>query len=93
MFSKLKQFRDLRNQSKTLRNALAQESVEYEKNGIKIVMNGNMEITQLTIAAEIPHDKLENILTEATNELIKQAQRVMAKKAQEMGGLGGMTNF
>jgi DNA-binding protein YbaB len=93
MFNKLKQFKDLRNQAKTLQNALAQESVEYEKNGVKIIMNGNMEITKLTINAETPKDKLENILTDAVNEIIKRAQKVMAKKVQDMGGINGMSNF
>ena len=36
MFNKLKQFKDLRNQAKTLQAALAQEYVEYEKNGVHI---------------------------------------------------------
>ena len=89
MFNKLKQFKDLRNQAKTLQNALAQESVDYEKNGIKITMNGNMEITKLTIETDAPKEKLENILTEVINETIKRAQKVMAKKVQEMGGLQG----
>ena len=89
MFNKLKQFRDLRNQAKTLQNALAQESVEFEKNGVKVVMNGNMEITSLSISAEISRDKLENILTGAINETIKRAQKLMAKKVQEMGGISG----
>lgn len=93
MFNKLKQFKDLRNQAKTLQNALAQETVEYEKNGIKITMNGNMEITQLSINAEFSKEKLENILTEVINESIKRAQKVMAKKVQDMGGLSGMNNF
>lgn len=89
MFNKLKQFKDLRNQAKTLQNALAQESVEYEKNGIKITMNGNMEVTKLTINAETSKDKLENILTDVVNEIIKRAQKVMAKKVQDMGGIQG----
>jgi DNA-binding protein YbaB len=93
MFNKLKQFKDLRNQAKTLQNALAQESVEYEKNGIKIIMNGNMEITKLDISADMSKDRLENTLTEAVNETIKRAQKVMAKKVQDMGGLGNMGNF
>ncbi len=93
MFNKLKQFKDLRNQAKTLQNALAQETVEYEKNGIKITMSGNMEITQLSINAEFSKEKLENILTEVINESIKRAQKVMAKKVQDMGGLNGMNNF
>jgi len=89
MFNKLKQFKDLRNQAKTLQNALAQESVEYEKGGVKIVMNGNMEITKLTIDTEAQKEKLENILTDVINETIKRAQKVMAKKVQEMGGIQG----
>ncbi len=93
MFNKLKQFKDLRNQAKTLQNALAQESVEYEKNGVKITMNGNMEITNLSINAEISKEKLENILTDTVNEIIKRAQKLMAKKVQDMGGISGMSNF
>ena len=93
MFNKLKQFKDLRNQAKTLQNALAQESVNYEKNGVKITMNGNMEITKLAINTDVQKDRLENILTDAVNETIKRAQKVMAKKVQEMGGISGMSNF
>ncbi|MDD4901488.1 MAG: YbaB/EbfC family nucleoid-associated protein [Patescibacteria group bacterium] len=89
MFNKLKQFKDLRNQAKTLQNALAQESIEYERNGLKAVMNGNMEITQLTISPTIAQDKLPGILTEVINETIKRTQKVMAKKVQEMGGIQG----
>ncbi len=72
-----------------MQNALAQESVEYEKNGVKAVMNGNMEITRLTIDAGIANDRLQNILTEVINETIKRAQKIMAKKVQEMGGIQG----
>lgn len=89
MFNKLKQFKDLRNQAKTLQNALAQESVEYEKSGIKITMNGNMEITKLAINTEAQKEKLENILTDVINETIKRAQKLMAKKVQDMGGIQG----
>ena len=34
MFNKLKQFKDLRQQAKTVQSALAQESVTEEKNGV-----------------------------------------------------------
>lgn len=89
MFNKLKQFKDLRNQAKTLQSALALELTEYERGGVKIVMNGNMEITKLTINTDAPKEKLENIMTEVTNETIKRAQKLMAKKVQEMGGIQG----
>ncbi|MDP2708727.1 MAG: YbaB/EbfC family nucleoid-associated protein [bacterium] len=89
MFNKLKQFKDLRNQAKTLQAALAQESVQYEKSGINIAMNGNLEITSLTISPDITREKLPGAVTETVNETIKRAQKVMAKKVQEMGGLSG----
>ena len=89
MFNKLKQFRDLRSQAKTLQNALAGESVEYEKSGVKIIMNGNMEVTKLTISQGISPDKLESFMASAVNETIKRAQKVMAKKIQDMGGIQG----
>jgi DNA-binding protein YbaB len=89
MFNKLKQFKDLRNQAKTMQNALAQESVEYEKSGVKITMNGNMEITNLTINPGISPNNLQGIVKDAVNETIKRAQKVMAKKVQEMGGIKG----
>jgi DNA-binding protein YbaB len=90
MFNKLKQFRDLRSQAKTLQSALAQESITIEKNGVKITMNGNMEITQLVINDGIAKESLEKIIADCVNEAIKKIQRVMAQKMQEMGGLPGL---
>jgi len=48
MFSKLKQFKDLRSQAKTMQDALGQETITEERNGVKVVMSGNMELTSLT---------------------------------------------
>ena len=89
MFNKLKQFKDLRNRAKTLQNALAQESVDYEKSGIKIVMNGNLEITSLTVNSKLALNSLEGILSEVINETIKRAQKLMAKKVRDLGGIQG----
>ena len=44
MFNKLKQFKDLRDQAKTMQSALATEKVKKKKNGVVIEMNGNMEV-------------------------------------------------
>ncbi len=87
MFSKLKQYKDLRNQAKTLQNALSQESVSLEKNGISVTINGNLEITALTINSELSKDRLENSLKDLMNDGIKKVQRIMAQKMQSMGGL------
>ena len=90
MFNKLKHIKDLRSQAKTRQNALSQESVTVEKGGVKVIMNGNMEITSITINDELAKDSLEGMLTDCMNEAIKKTQKIMAQKMQEMGGLPGI---
>jgi len=90
MFGKLKYLKDLRSRAKTMQNALAQESVTVERSGIKIVMNGNMEVISLSINENLAKESLEGILTDCLNEAIKKTQRLMAQKMQEMGGMPGL---
>lgn len=90
MFNKLKQFKDLRSQAKTMQSALAQETVTEEKNGVKIVLNGNMEILELTLNESLSKSEQEQAVKNCFNEAIKRTQRLMAKKLQEMGGIPGM---
>lgn len=87
MFNKLKQFKDLRNQAKTLQNALAAETVTVEKNGVILTMNGNMEVTSISISGELDKEKLSGVMADIFNEAVKKTQRIMAQKMQEMGGL------
>jgi DNA-binding protein YbaB len=90
MFNKLKQIKDLRSQAKTMQSALSQESITVEKGGIKVIMNGNMEVSSISINQELSKDSIEGLLAEAVNEAIKKTQRLMAQKMQEMGGLPGL---
>jgi len=90
MFNKLKHLKDLRSQAKTLQNVLSQESITTEKGGIKIVMNGNLEVIFLKINEDLSKDSLEGVLTDCINETIKKTQRLMAQKMQEMGGIPGL---
>lgn len=90
MFNKLKQLKDLRSQAKQMQNALSGESITSEKNGVKITMNGNMSITAVEISKDITKESLEIAIKEAVNDAIKQTQRLMAKKMQEMGGFPGL---
>jgi len=90
MFSKLKQFRDLRSQAKTMQDALAQETITEERNGVKIVLNGNLELISLTLNENLNKNSQEETLKICFNDAIKRAQRLMAKKLQDMGGIPGM---
>jgi DNA-binding protein YbaB len=86
MFNKLKQFKDLRNQAKQMQTLLEAESITVDKHGIKITINGNMEIKDLKISTEISDkEKLEKNLQDAFNHSVKEAQSLMAKKLRESG--------
>ncbi len=91
MFSKLKQFRDLRSQAKTMQDALAQESVSETKNGVSITLNGNMEVISLSLNPNLDKSAQEEAVKSCFNSAVKSAQRLMAKKLQDMGGLPGMS--
>jgi DNA-binding protein YbaB len=91
MFNKLKQFKDLRSQAKTLQNALKEETVEVEKGGVKIVMDGNQEITNIDVSSDLlsPEKKqdLEKAIKDANTSAIEKTKKVMAQKMQSMGGM------
>ncbi len=87
MFEKLKQIKDLRTQAKSMQNALSGESATVEKNGVTVTMNGNLEITNLTIADSLVGLQAANATREAINEVIKKVQKIIAQKMQDMGGL------
>jgi len=90
MFNKLKQFKELRTQAKTLQNALKEETVSVESGGVKITMDGNQEITVVDVSPSLlsPEKKqaLENAIKDANNAAIEKTKRIMAKKMQSMGG-------
>src|SRR5688500_1562666 len=91
MFSKLKQFKDLRDQAKKSQDARSDLSVEGSGawGKVKIVMNGSQEVSSVTIDPELMADKakLEAGLKEAFNDTTKKAQRSMAEAMKKTGGL------
>lgn len=91
MFNKLKQFKDLRDQAKTMQDMLGQESVTVNESGVSLTMNGNLEVTNLDIEDKLlaPNmkDKLVTAFKKAHGEALKKMQRTMAMKMKEMGGL------
>jgi len=90
MFNKLKHLKDLRDQAKRMQNALSEETITVEKGGVKVVMNGNMEIMSVSVNEDLAKESLEGILADCVNDAIKKTQRLMARKMQEMGGMPGL---
>lgn len=86
-FDKLKQLGDLkklRDQAMVMQKQLAQESIEVDHKGVKIVISGDQKIQSLEV-----DDVAYPRILEAVNEAIKQSQMMAAKKLASMSG-GGM---
>jgi len=97
MFSKLKQYKDLRDQGKKLQETLGGESATASNfgNTVSITMNGNMQITDIKITPELltpdKKEKLESALKDVHEDVLKKIQRIIAGKMQESGySLPGM---
>jgi DNA-binding protein YbaB len=69
---------------------LAQETVTEERNGVKIVLNGNMEVLSVTLNESLSTSVQAETVITCFNDALKRAQRLMAKKLQSMGGIPGM---
>lgn len=91
MFSKIKQIQELRSQANQIKKALAEETVEGTGawGKLKVKMDGNQEVKSVEIDDELLKDKvkLQAAIAEATNNAVKNAQKVMAQKMSQMGGL------
>lgn len=92
MLTKLKQFKDLREQAKAMQKQLAEETVTVEAAGGKVVMtmDGNMQMTGMAIDDDMldpsKKEKLQDAIKKAHEDAMKKMQRIMAMKMKEMGG-------
>ncbi len=90
MFQKLKQFKHLRQTAKTLQRELAGEQITIERHGIRLVLDGNLDVTSLTLPPELPAAELQRRLPDVINQAIDKAQRIAADKIRKHGGLEGL---
>jgi DNA-binding YbaB/EbfC family protein len=97
MFSKLKQFKDMKDQAKHMEAELASVISEGEAawGKVKVTMNGNRDMISTVIDPSMTSDlpKLQEALVEAHKDAIKKMQFKLAKKVQEMGGLDMLKNL
>lgn len=84
MFDKLKQLKRL----KDFEDSLSKERLEKEIDGTKVVINGKTEIISVTLNPELSKEKQEEVLKECINNVSRDAKMIMAKKAQEITGMG-----
>lgn len=85
-FSKLGDLKKMRDQAIAIQKQLAQEKIEINEDGVRIVITGDQKIEEFEIQG-IKNDMVKDKL----NKAIKKSQEMAAKKLQEMsGGLQGL---
>lgn len=88
MLTKLKQFKDLRSQAKTMQSVLSQETAHGSGAGgkVNVVMDGTQKILSLDIDPSLlvadQKKKVEQGVIDALSTASKELQKVMAKKMQ-----------
>lgn len=73
----------LQQQAQKMQQALQQEQVIVDKNGVKVVMRGDQQLIEISVDGII-----ENRVAEVVNEAIKKTQELAAKKLIEISQTG-----
>jgi len=84
MFEKLQQIKKLQE----IQSALKNEKIEGEKNGVKIFMNGKLEVEDVVLNPSLSIPDQEKAVKDCFNDTMKKVQMTVAKKMQGMGGFG-----
>jgi len=69
-----------------LRDSIKKEKTEVENKGVKVVINGNMQVEDIQLNEELDQKEQEKVLKNSINEGIKKMQQKFAEKMQEMRG-------
>lgn len=68
-----------------LKKVIEAEETFHEDKGVKVIVRGDQRIKGIWVEGEE-----QKKLAEVINEALKKSQKVVAKKMQEMGGLGDL---
>lgn len=90
MFTKLKQFKDIRSKAKLIQDALANEKIEGSAGWgkVKVAMDGNQRVTDVIIDPSLLTDakSLSGYIKDAVNDAVQKVQKTMASKIKDLGG-------
>jgi DNA-binding protein YbaB len=80
MFDQLKQLK----QMKDLQDKLGKERVEIEKDGIKVAVNGKMEVEEIILNPSLSKEQQEKTVKDCINDAMKKIQISAAQKLFQM---------
>ena len=80
MLDKLKQFKQL----KSLHDAAKSERFEASKDGVRVVINGNIQVEEVTLNPDLDLEQQAKVLQACFNDAVQNAQMGMAQKLQNL---------
>lgn len=81
MFDQLKKMAEL----KKIQDSFKKEFITVERNGIKVVMNGNFEVQEINLNESLNKEEQEKALIECLNEAKDNIQKTLAKNLMSSG--------
>ncbi len=92
MFNKLKELKDLRDQSKKMKEMLDNIVVvgSAARNQVMVTLNGSHEVLGVQIEDAVERAAIGSAIKDAFADANKKLQTELMKKMKDMGGMGGM---
>jgi DNA-binding protein YbaB len=89
IFGNLGKMGEVLQKAKQLKDEIARARYEAEVKGVKVVVNGDLEIVELKVPQGLTSSQLESAVKEAVNRVLKTAKADMAQKLGKItGGMG-----
>ena len=79
MFESLQKLKQL----KELKDSLEKERIEVEREGVKITVNGKMEVEEIKLNPELDQTQQERAIKDCINEAVKKIQMIVAQKMMQ----------
>lgn len=76
MFEKLRQLKQLKN----LQDDLGKEKAEVEREGVRVVVNGKMEVEEIKLNAALDKERQEIVIKDCVNDALGKIKFAAAKK-------------
>lgn len=81
MFDQLKKMAEL----KKIQDSFKKELITVERNGVRVVMNGNFEVQEINLNESLSKQDQEKILIQCLNEAKDNIQKTLAKNLMSSG--------
>ncbi|MBU0630872.1 MAG: GatB/YqeY domain-containing protein [Candidatus Margulisbacteria bacterium] len=86
VFGNLGKMAEMVKQANEIKKEMQRARYDGESGGVKIVVNGEMELLEIRIPPELAHNKIEQAVKEAVNKTMHTAKQDMAKRMSKMTG-------